>query len=150
MLKLLKTEKIKGKIRLYFICGLRLLKDYNEKHQLVTELTKTLTTGQALLIHQVVKMKQDKNEKERKYVSLFNQYAELLSKQLVKEQGKEKVFQIYQNHSIKELNILSEKLIKNGVEFIVLATKEENKLIISQTGILPSIAEKWLRNWLEN
>jgi hypothetical protein len=60
------------------------------------------------------------------------------------------VFQIYQNHSIKELNILSEKLIKNGVEFIVLATKEENKLIISQTGILPSIAEKWLRNWLEN
>lgn len=74
LLKLLKTEKIKGKIRLYFICGLRLLKDYNEKHQLVTELTKTLTTGQALLIHQVVKMKQDKNEKERKYVSLFNQY----------------------------------------------------------------------------
>ncbi|NCU16838.1 alanyl-tRNA editing protein [Pallidibacillus pasinlerensis] len=136
LLKLLKTEKMKGKIRLYFICGLRLLKDYTEKHQLIADLSKLLTTGQDLLLNQVEKLKEANKEKERNYTTLFNQYADLLANQIIKEQGKEKVYQIFQELTIKELGIVSQKLLENEAQLIVLGTKNENKLLITQSGNL--------------
>ena len=71
LLKLLKTEKVRGMVRLHFICGSRLLNDYRKKHRLITDLSNKMTTGPDTLGKQIEKMGRENKQMKKEYRELL-------------------------------------------------------------------------------
>jgi alanyl-tRNA synthetase len=65
LLKIIKQEKRGEKLRIEFRCGHRALLDYQQKHQIVTQLTTQLTTGANELSTAVVRLQADNKQSHR-------------------------------------------------------------------------------------
>lgn len=127
-LKLLKTEKVRGITRLFFICGIRLLKDYQKKSALINSLSGMLKTSQELLLQQTEKLKLENKDKEKKYNALFLRYADFLVDQLIEKQPNDIVIETFEDFSIKQLSFLTSKLMEKGVKIVVLGSLEDKKV----------------------
>jgi alanyl-tRNA synthetase len=66
-IKIIKTERHRGKFRVEFCCGQRALLDYRHKNQIVTDLANQLTTGTAELLTNVQKL-QEENKTARRTI----------------------------------------------------------------------------------
>jgi alanyl-tRNA synthetase len=59
ILKIRRHENYKGGTRIHFVCGFRALKDYQEKTELLKQLSRTLSTAEADLAQHITKLKED-------------------------------------------------------------------------------------------
>ncbi len=53
LVKLLKTERVRGCTRIYFVCGMKALEDYQAKDQIVRALCARYSTGEADLLQRI-------------------------------------------------------------------------------------------------
>lgn len=65
-IKIIKTERHRGKLRVEFCCGQRALLDYRHKNQIVNDLATQLTTGTAELIPNIQKLQEENKIARRK------------------------------------------------------------------------------------
>ena len=65
LLKIIKTEKRGEKLRVEFACGGRALQDYGQKHEIISALTTTFTTGADQLTEAVVRLREEARETQR-------------------------------------------------------------------------------------
>ncbi|REJ14716.1 MAG: hydrolase [Caldibacillus debilis] len=135
-LKILKTERVRGHVRLHFICGIRLFEDYKEKLSLLADILEKLSTAQDTVLQKIEKIKKELKEKEQKYNALFDEYAELLTDRFIAEQKGPTAGKIFPDKTVKELSIISHKLLQKGMKAAVLGTILENKIILTQNGDL--------------
>lgn len=76
LLKIVKVERHRGQVRVEFHCGQRAVRDYEHKHQIVTELIDLLTTGAPEIIPAVQRLQLELKESSRQ---LKQREAELLT-----------------------------------------------------------------------
>ncbi len=65
LLKIIKTEKRGEKIRVEFACGGRAFQDYGQKHEIVSALTATFTTGADQITEAVLRLREEARETQR-------------------------------------------------------------------------------------
>ncbi len=65
LIKIIKQERRNEKLRIEFCCGGRALADYGRKHEVVSQLTTNLTTGQADLVTAVSRLQTENKETRR-------------------------------------------------------------------------------------
>lgn len=136
LIKLLKTEKMKGNTRLSFICGFRLLNDYSQKINTVKALSNQLTTSEETLVNQIEKIIAQGKEDAKKYDTLFQQYAESIVKKLINENQEDWIIVDLELH-IKDLQKLSKMLLKEPEKLLILASLYENKVLVTHNGNIP-------------
>jgi alanyl-tRNA synthetase len=135
-LKILKTERVRGHIRLHFICGVRLFQDYKEKLALLKDLFGKLAADQETVLQKIEKMKMELKETGQKYNALFDEYAELLTDRIIAGQKGHLAAIIFHDKTMKELSVITHKLLQKGMKAAVLGTSLENKIILSRNGEL--------------
>lgn len=136
MLKLLKTERVRGNTRVYFVCGFLLLNDYTEKFSLFTNLSRILSTGGDSILQQVEKIKTESKEKDRMNTELFHQYAELLVEKLTNKYIDGYIIEQFANLTMKQMTIITSHLIENGAKIVLLSSKYENRISLVQNGTI--------------
>ncbi len=76
LIKIVKVERRKGKIRVEFCCGGRALQDYHQKHAVTSELMNQFTTGLSDLVENIGKIQIENKQLQRtvkkQQVSLLN------------------------------------------------------------------------------
>lgn len=132
MLKLLKTEKIRGMTRLYFICGKRLLNDYGEKLALLQKAAAPLSTSPNQLPDVIQKIIEDNKEQARKYQQLFQEHVNVIAQQLLNDAPEGFVAEMFDSFNMKELNILASNIIENGGKIILFGSKTERKVFLTR------------------
>lgn len=133
-LKLLKQEKVRGKTRLYFVCGQRLLEDYSRHFSITNALATQLTTSVSQLSDQVKRLLVENKTLKKNYSRLFNQYAELLKSELLSKSRKAVIDQTFTDLSMKELEILAAKLHQETDRIILFGSVTEGKILLSHNG----------------
>lgn len=154
-IKILGWERHKKMVRLLFVCGYRVLKQMNQKHTTLMELTTMLSSPEHQIPEAVKRVLDNQKELEQKVKQLEN---ELLSREARELQNNQSpIIKIYNNRSINELKIIAQVLVResndasvffaslNDKRIQIVATKGKNSLmnikaIISQ--ILPLINGK--------
>ncbi|MBZ5751841.1 alanyl-tRNA editing protein [Metabacillus rhizolycopersici] len=127
-IKILHWEKQKRNIRVYFVCGARVMKQLQVKHQVIQSLTSVLNAPQEKLIDAANQIRQYSKNLEKKVDELKN---ELLTYEANKHidhaqlKNNQKIVQsIYENRSISELQQLSRLITSMASDVIVFFISE--------------------------
>ncbi len=133
LFKFINWEKVKGNYtRFYFLCGERAIEDYRKKNTIIKEANKLFSSKDHEILGFIENTLRDKKEAESKLKNLSIQYAELLSKNLMKEarevEGKKVVF-YPENDSVA--NSLSRFI--NDEEYTLIFGGEGQYTVISKS-----------------
>jgi alanyl-tRNA synthetase len=140
LIKILKTEKYKGNVRMYFLCGKRALKDYFNRYKATREIGAMLSAGDSDLVEKFTSLYDEKEglqkenrELKERLISL--ECGLLLTKaQLFEEVNL--VHEIFDGRDFKSLNSLGNQITSNNEKtLIVFGTtgEEHSQFIISKS-----------------
>lgn len=125
LIKLIKGERRRGKVRVEFCCGGRALQDYQQKHTVLTDLTNTLTTSLSEISENIDKLRAENKQLQR---TTKKQQAALLELKAVQlQQSAEKagplsVIAYVHDGQAAELRLLAQQLIKQPNTIALLGT----------------------------
>jgi len=132
LFKFINWERVKGNYtRFYFLCGQRALDDYSRKNNIIKEANKLFSSKDHEILGFIENTLRDKKEAESKLKNLSSDYAELLSKNLMKEakivEGKKVIFYPENNSVANSLGRFIDE------EFILIFGVEGQYTVISKS-----------------
>ncbi|WAA11029.1 alanyl-tRNA editing protein [Fervidibacillus albus] len=133
-MKILKREKNRGKMRIYFTCGLRLLDDYRKKHETISRLVKQLGTSQQMLEQKIEQLMVDQKGMESRYDKLFSELADVYIEKWHKSLEHGFAMEIFEEKTMKELNVLATKWFLKGGKIALLASLSERRILFAHNG----------------
>ncbi|MCH6268230.1 DHHA1 domain-containing protein [Bacillus sp. FJAT-50051] len=129
-IKILDWERQKKKVRLQFVCGERVLKQFSQKQKVLLSLTNLLNTPEPEMEQAAIRLLEGRKAMEKE----LEQQQELLLKYEAKELlGKSSsagvIGEVFQNRSIQELQKLARLVTgENDAVVVVLAAENEDRL----------------------
>ena len=133
MIKLIKTERHRGKLRVEFCCGQRALLDYRHKNQIVNELSTLLTTSNSELLNNIQKLQSELKGGRRKLKAqqemLMTFQVETLLKNGTKKKKVTVISQVFSDEEFdaKQLRTLANLITQNNDKVVVLFGLGGNK-----------------------
>jgi len=133
IIKIIKWEKNKGMTRVYIKCGWRALKDYQIKHDYVTEIAHGFSVEDSGIIEKI-KGQNDTIEDLRKQVSsLYSKIASKEAEALIEGSDSKFIIAEYNEEGFDFLDKIYEKL-KAAEAILILSSIKDKKLILAQNG----------------
>ncbi len=144
-LKLLKIEKQRKGVRIEFICGHRVLNHFEEKNQILQQMTKLLNSPQEKLESATMKLLQEKKEAEERLEFAEDQLLELEAATLQNNRefqrsigDKQAVCQIFQDRSIQTVKKLAGKMmydlgITGLIVLFVIETEDKLQFVMTKS-----------------
>ncbi|MBY0114682.1 alanyl-tRNA editing protein [Paenibacillus sp. FSL H8-0317] len=140
IIKLLKTEKVKGSTRIYFKCGTRALNEFTATQNVLNSIMVKLKTSKDELLERIEKMEleQKQLQTELNAVKTTNDayYAEEL---LAARQGLV-IAQVFEDKSLKDMQSLATKLTADHEGLVLFVSISEAKVVLAQNGQPPEWA----------
>lgn len=134
MIKLYKTEKQKGVTRIYFKCGNRALKDYNETLSIIDTLSTKFNTGRSDILDRIGKWEEEQKELQSQVDILKEKVDSYQANELLMNHDGNLLAHIFEDKSLKDLQYFSAKLATENDLIILLASTSENKIILAHNG----------------
>ena len=152
-IKIIKTERHRGKLRVEFCCGQRALLDYRHKNEIVTELANQLTTGTAELISNIQKLQEDHKAAgrriKRQQEALLAFRAESLLKSGTKKKKTTIITQVFDDEDMDtgQLRTLCNLVLEQSSQTVVLLGIAGNKtnLLFSRSEDAPGEMNELLK-----
>lgn len=126
-IKILGWEKQRNQIRIEFICGARVLKQLHEKHSIMKELGRVVSSSQEQMVPTVTKLVETQKSLAKKVDELQEQLLKFEGESLIAHSrdwhGEKLVTEVFQDRSIKELQKLAKIIIseKSGINVLLAA-----------------------------
>lgn len=136
MLKILKTEKYKNMTRIYFKCGKRLLKDFQEKNIIINSLIKNLSVPQSEILLKFDSLQSEIKNLTRQLNSLKELNAEYIAKELLNESKENKIVKIFEDKSFEEVQTIASKITSLKDNLVILASLKDKKVVLAHNGSL--------------
>ncbi len=124
LIKIIGWEKRKDKIRISFLCGLRALYDYQQKHNIIKNLSHFFTTGAENLEEKIIRLYQEQKELSKLYSKIEKKMIEWESVEL-KEKNRQE-----DKGTFLIRKLFEEKKFQNLKQIAFLLTQEEKTMII--------------------
>ncbi|MNN32607.1 alanyl-tRNA synthetase [compost metagenome] len=134
MIKLLKTEKQKGHVRIFFKCGYRALNEFREQQQVLGAVTSRLKTGRDGILERLDKWEDEQKGLQSELDALQEAMDEITVGQLLAKQEVGRIAHIFADKTLRELQNLAQKLTAQCDAAVLLATESEHKVVLAQNG----------------
>lgn len=124
MIKIKRVEKYKGGTRIHFVCGKRALREYQQKTEILEDLSEVMSSGEPELPQNIRKLQEEAKMLRRKYNHLTTQLLDYEAKTLVNEREKRGdiyvLKKIFEDRDPKELKILAARILENCSDTVLL------------------------------
>jgi alanyl-tRNA synthetase len=144
ILKISRYEHYKGGTRIHFVCGLRALKDYQRKSEIIKHLTTSMSSSEGELHQNIQKFQENFKFLRLEYENLKKQVLDNEAQVLCAERKKigdiYMVKRLFENRDQKELKILAKKILNAATATVILfGAKSEGKasLLFQRSEELP-------------
>ncbi|MDU4697813.1 MULTISPECIES: alanyl-tRNA editing protein [Paenibacillus] len=137
MVKLLKTEKQKGHVRIFFKCGYRALQEFQEQQQVLGAVTVRLKTSRDGILERLDKWEDEQKQRQTELDVLKEALDEITVGQLLAEQEGGRIARIFADKPLKDLQNLAQKLTGQCDAAVLLATEAELKVVLAHSGRHP-------------
>lgn len=134
LLKILKSEKYKGMTRLYFKCGMRALKDYQKKHDIVTELCQKYSAEVDNVLERMKKDEEKVTQLRDKYHQMKKKMNDLESEKLIDTAKDGMIVGELKGFDPEDLTAISKRLLESGDFTVLLSTDTDNKVVLTHNG----------------
>ena len=133
IVKLLRTEKYKGMTRVYFKCGMRALLDYEQKHDVVSELSEKYSADEFSLLEKE-RIAESKHEEIRRELNrMKDKFAELSARELL-EGAQRAVIHEFEAEDIDGLKRIAKKVTAKTDLPVILSSENHLCVFMTHTG----------------
>jgi len=128
--KFLGWTKNKKQVRLEFVCGYRLLSQFGQKHQVLTEMKQFIPRPEDQLAGEVDQLMKESKEKDKKIAELEEQLLQYEARELIEASQEDRVIQrVFNDRSIKTLQSLGKAVIQEAPNaYVILISEQEDQL----------------------
>jgi alanyl-tRNA synthetase len=148
MIKLFKTEKQKGATRIFFKCGYRALKNFNDSLDVLGSLSLKFNTGRNDIIDRVVKWEMEHNRLESEVDHLKEQCNAYLVQELLTKAKNGFLAHIFEGKPFNDIKDLALKTASENDIIVLFAALEENKILLAHDGTRSLSCGKFLKEHL--
>lgn len=136
MIKLLRSEKQKGNIRITFKCGSRALDEFNDNVRILGQLSARFNTGKDEIIDRIEKWEHEQKLVQTELAALKEQNDIYLARELISalEPGSGLITHISDTRPLKDLQSLAAKLTALTDLPVLLLSAVENKVVLAHSG----------------
>ncbi|WNS45385.1 alanyl-tRNA editing protein [Paenibacillus sp. MMS20-IR301] len=136
MIKLLRSEKQKGNIRVTFKCGGRALDEFNDHVRILAQLSAKFNTGKDEILDRIGKWEQEQKLLQAELTAVKEQNDLYLAREILSETepGSRVVTHVSDTRTLKDLQSLATKLTALTELPVLLLTEAENKAVLAQSG----------------
>lgn len=129
MIKIIGCERRKDKLRISFLCGLRALYDYQQKHSIIKNLSCFFTTGIENLENKIIQLSQKQKELSKLYNKMEQKMIEeetlkLKENNLKKEQDFFFISKLFIEKNVQSIKQIAFLLGKEEKTIVILAAKK--------------------------
>lgn len=138
LIKVIGWERIRGNIRVEFLCGKRGIKDYQRKHKILKNLSLSLTVGLNELCDSILKMKEELLSERKRTAKLEEKLIDFEIKEILSSQEGILVKKIFEGMDLKNLRKIASRIISLRKCVIMIGSRgEKGNLIIACTEGMP-------------
>jgi alanyl-tRNA synthetase len=136
MIKLLRSEKQKGNIRITFKCGSRALDEFNDNVRILSQLSAKFNTGKDEIMDRIDKWEHEQKLIQTELAAVKEQNDIYLARELLSstEPGSQVITHISDTRPLKDLQSLAVKLTALTALPVLLLTAAENKAVLAHSG----------------
>lgn len=128
IVKIIKTEKYKGMTRIYFKCGKRALKDFENKHDIVTKLIRSFSAKEDDIIERIESQCIELDSLRKELSKLKKNLAEVEAENIIENEKTQVVFRKYGNKDFDDIQLIASELTMKSY-IIILASLRDNKIL---------------------
>ena len=122
--KINRHENYKDGTRIHFKCGIRALRDYQEKSKILKQIGEHLSTGEPELYRNIKKLQLELKSLRREHGDLKNRYLDHEARAIFAErkdlENLDIISKVFTDRDPKELKLLAQKLVQYGANTVVL------------------------------
>jgi alanyl-tRNA synthetase len=133
LIKIIKWEKYKGMTRVYIKCGLRALKDYQLKHNYITEIARGFSVEESAVIEKIKNNNEEIASLKKQVNNLYSKIAYSEAEKLIKNAASELICVEYEEEDFDFLDKLYECL-KDKKFILILSSIKDKKLLFAHNG----------------
>ncbi|GGB54333.1 alanyl-tRNA editing protein [Fictibacillus barbaricus] len=134
IIKLLKAEKQKGAVRLYFKCGQRALLDYNDSLKILGLISSKFNTSRSEILNRIEKWETEQRELEAEVKLLKEENNTYLAKDLLLHEKDGYLSYMFEGKSFDDTKELAIKVANENNLLILFAAITENRIILIHNG----------------
>ncbi|SEO03471.1 alanyl-tRNA editing protein [Paenibacillus sp. OV219] len=134
MIKLLRTEKIRGNTRISFKCANRALKEFNDCLGIIGKLSLKFNTGKEDIVARVEKWEQEEKQILTEMAALKEQNDSFVARELLERQESGLIAHQFENKPLKDLQSLAIKLSSLTNNPVLLVDLTDFKVVLSHSG----------------
>lgn len=134
MIKLLKTEKMKGNTRIYFLCGYRALKEFQENQRILGLLAARFKTAKNEIIDRIEKWELEQKLLLAEIEELKAENDKFFVQELLAGCKGNMVAHVFADKPFKDVQSLASKLVAEGGIPALLAAAKESKVVLVSNG----------------
>ena len=132
ILKIIKTENYKGNTRVYFKCGNRALKDYQNISIIISDLIAKLSAHQEEIIDRIDK-ELERNKDLSRELNIWKSKSAYWEAKDIISKNKEFIADIFHDKTYEEIERISNEITKLGNYTILFASIIDKKIIFSHS-----------------
>ncbi|WP_410768555.1 alanyl-tRNA editing protein [Fontibacillus sp. BL9] len=134
MIKLLKAERQKGNTRIYFLCGYRALREFNESQRILTALVQKFNTGKDGILDRLDKWEQEHKQLQWELNAQREKNDEFILKELLSQSKDGLIAHVFEDRGLKDLQNLATRLAAENGIFVLFAAGGDNKVLMAHGG----------------
>lgn len=128
IIKIIKGERYKGMTRIYLNCGIRVLKDFQNKQNIISNLNRHLSSDENNLLERVENQSLEIEKLTKELKSLKKIMAESEAENIIKAENSKVILRKYEDKSFEDIELIAAAL--NSKNFIlILSSLKENKIL---------------------
>ncbi len=124
IIKIKRQESYKGGTRIHFVCGFRALNDYQEKTEILKQLSRDMSTAEGDLPQNITKLKEDLKatmvERDLINKKLLDAEAHSLFSEGRRHADIRLIKKIFNDRPQKEINLLAKKIVEKTTGTVIL------------------------------
>lgn len=150
LIKIIGEEKVRQHVRLFFVCGYRALKDYQNKEKILIQLAGNLGTSVHQLQVTVDKLQEEARALRKRCLKLREEMNQYEAEKLMAEARGSIIDRIYEDRNAEEARNLGLRIIHSGRFIIIFGVKAETRhhLVLARSKEIALDLKKWLP-WLK-
>lgn len=140
IIKLLKTEKVKGGTRIYFKCGTRALNEFTATQNVLNSIMVKLKTSKDELLERIEKMELEQKQLQTELNAVKTTNDAYYADELLAARQGLVIAQVFEDKSLKDMQSLATKLTADHEGLVLFASISESKVVLAQNGQPPEWA----------
>lgn len=127
IIKILRWDRIRGHVRLEFVCGKRALRDYARKHRDLRDLSNRLTIDDREILPAFERILQEVKDQKKLIKKLKKELIQHQAEKMIQQTEKPILQAVFTDRTIEDLRHLALTIIKKGAYIVLFGLRKEDR-----------------------